>query len=140
MEVTRPTVKAPRKAAAGGDETILVAEDNEDVRNLAVRVLKKGGYKVLVAADGEEAVEVFNKHADEVDLVMLDLVMPRLGGREAGEQIRKIKNKVRILFASGYDPTSLGREIQELDGADLLMKPFGIPELLGKVREILDQS
>ena len=139
MEVTRPTVKAPRKPAAGGDETILVAEDNEDVRNLAVRVLKKGGYQVLVATDGEEAVEVFKKNADKVDLVMLDLVMPRLGGREAGEQIRQVKDKIRILFASGYDPTSVGREIRELDGADILMKPFGIPELLGKVREILDQ-
>jgi len=139
MEVT-PTKKAPVKPVAGGDETILLAEDNEDVRNLAVRVLEKGGYKVLVAVDGMEAVDLFKKHADEVDLVMLDLVMPRLGGREAGEQIRQVKDKVRILFASGYDPASVGREIRDLDGADLLMKPFGIPELLGKVREILDQA
>ncbi len=140
MEVTQPADKPPRKPAAGGDETILVAEDNEDVRNLAVRVLKKGGYTVLVAADGEEAVEVFKKHADEVDLVMLDLVMPRLDGREAGEQIRQVKDKIRILFASGYDPTSVGTEIRDLEGADLLMKPFGIPELLGKVRDILDRA
>ncbi len=139
MEVT-PAKKTPSKPVAGGDETILLAEDNEDVRRLAVRVLEKGGYKVLVAVDGEEAVAVFRKHADEVDLVMLDLVMPRLGGREAGEQIRRMKGQVKILFASGYDPTSVGREIRELDGADLLMKPFGIPELLGKVREILDQA
>jgi CheY-like chemotaxis protein len=124
----------------GGDETILLAEDNMDVRKLAVRVLEKGGYKVLVAADGEEAVEVFKKHADEVDLVMLDLVMPRVGGREAGEQIRRMKDDIRILFASGYDPTSVGEEIRNLDRADLLIKPFGIPELLGKVREILDRG
>jgi len=140
MEVTQPADPGPRKSVAGGNETILLAEDNVDVRNLAVRVLEKGGYKVLVAVDGEEAVEVFNKHADEVDLVMLDLVMPRLGGREAGEQIRMVKNKVHILFASGYDPTSVGREISDLDGVDILMKPFGIPELLGKVRELLDQG
>ncbi len=140
MEETQPADTAPRKSVAGGNETILLAEDNEDVRNLAVRVLKKGGYKVLVAVDGEEAVEAFNKHADEVDLVMLDLVMPRLGGREAGEQIRQINDKVRILFASGYDPANVGKEIRELGGADLLMKPFGIPELLGKVRELLDQA
>ena len=139
MEVT-PAIKAPAKPVAGGDETILLAEDNADVRNLAVRVLEKGGYKVLVAVDGMEAVEVFKMHANEVDLVMLDLVMPRLGGREAGEQIRQVKGKVRILFASGYDPASVGREIRDLGGADLLMKPFGIPELLGKVREILDQA
>ena len=139
MEVTPPAEPAPRKPVAGGSETILLAEDNADVRNLAVRVLKKGGYKVLVAVDGEEAVEVFNEHADEVDLVMLDLVMPRLGGREAGEKIRKIKNQVRILFASGYDPASVGSEIRALEGTDLLMKPFGIPELLGKVRELLDR-
>jgi len=140
MEITQPVVPAPRKPVAGGDETILLAEDNADVRNLAVRVLEKGGYKVLVAVDGEEAVEIFNKHADEVDLVMLDLIMPRLGGREAGEQIRLVKGKVRILFASGYDPTSVGSEILDLEGVDLLMKPFGIPELLGKVRELLDRN
>jgi DNA-binding response OmpR family regulator len=93
-----------------------------------------------VAVDGEEAVEIFNKHADEVDLVMLDLIMPRLGGREAGEQIRLVNGKVRILFASGYDPTSVGSEILDLEGVDLLMKPFGITELLGKVRELLDRN
>jgi CheY-like chemotaxis protein len=139
MEVARAD-KTPRKPPVGGDETILLAEDNMDVRKLAVRVLEKGGYKVLVAADGEEAVEVFKKHADEVDLVMLDLVMPRVGGREAGEQIRRMKDDIRILFASGYDPTSVGEEIRNLDRADLLIKPFGIPELLGKVREILDRG
>ncbi len=132
--------KTPRKLPVGGDETILLAEDNIDVRNLAVRVLEKGGYKVLVAADGDEAVEVFKEHEDEVDLVMLDLVMPRLGGREAGELIRRIRGGIPILFASGYDPTSVGKEIRDLDRADLLMKPFGIPELLGKVREILDRT
>jgi PAS domain S-box-containing protein len=138
-EVSSPT-PAPRKQAQGGDETILLAEDNEDVRNLAVRVLKKGGYTVLVAADGDQAVEVFKEHADDVDLVMLDLVMPRLGGREAGEQIRKIKGDIRILFASGYDPTTVGKEISDLDRSNLLMKPFGIPELFQKVREILDEA
>ena len=132
--------KEPRKPVAGGDETILLAEDNVDVLNLAVRVLEKGGYQVLVAADGDEAVEVFRKHADEVDLVMLDLVMPRLGGREAGELIRQVRGDIPILFASGYDPTSLDRKISDLDGTDLLMKPFGIPELLGKVRDILDRA
>ena len=97
-----PPGKTPRPKVKGGDETILLAEDNEDVRNLAERVLQKGGYTVLVAADGDQAVEVFKENASDVDLVMLDLVMPRLGGREASEQIKQVKNGVRILFASGY--------------------------------------
>ncbi len=135
-----PTDKEPRKPAAGGDETILLAEDNVDVLNLAVRVLEKGGYQVLVATDGDEAVKVFKKHKDEVDLVMLDLVMPRLGGREAGELIRQVRSDIPILFASGYDPTSVDKQISDMDATDLLMKPFGIPELLGKVRDILDRT
>ncbi len=137
---SKPEKKMPPKPAVGGSETILLAEDNEDVRNLAVRVLKKGGYQVLIASDGHEAVEIFQEHADEVDLVMLDLVMPRLGGREAGEKILQIMPGIRILFASGYDPTSVGKEIQGLADGDLLMKPFGIPDLLAKVREILDRT
>ncbi|MEN8006907.1 MAG: ATP-binding protein [Candidatus Krumholzibacteriota bacterium] len=133
-------VPVPSKQTTGGTETILLAEDNVDVRNLAVRVLNKGGYKVMVAVDGRQAVELFEQHAAEVDLVMLDLVMPRLGGRQAGDQIRKLKPGIRLLFASGYDPASIGGEARAVDQADLLMKPFGIPELLGKVREILDRT
>ncbi len=135
-----PSKPAPVKTADGGTETILLAEDNEDVRNLAVRVLVRGGYRVLVAADGQEAVTLFQKNAPDIDLVMLDLVMPRLGGREAGERILQHKADTRLLFASGYDPGSVGQETNGLDHADLLMKPFGIPELLGKVREVLDRS
>jgi CheY-like chemotaxis protein len=135
-------VPSPPKATAhkvkGGDETILLAEDNAEVRDLAARVLKRGGYRVLATADGDQAVAVFREHADDVDLVMLDLVMPRLGGREASEQIKLVRNDVRILFASGYDPVSMDEKISARDTADILVKPFGIPELLGKVREVLD--
>jgi PAS domain S-box-containing protein len=138
-KVSPPPAPAPVKSVAGGSETILLAEDNADVRNLAVRVLQRGGYNVLVAEDGEEAVGTFQEHQGEVDLVMLDLVMPRLGGREAGQQIRGLAPEIKLLFASGYDPRSVNLETEGLDQADLLMKPFGIPELLGKVREILDR-
>jgi len=131
----------PKKSrpAKGGSETILLAEDNPDVRTLAVRVLKKGGYRVLVAEDGVQAIDLFREHAAEIDLVMLDLIMPRLGGREAGEAIRAIKPDALLLFASGYDPDSVTSHGDNLGQAELLMKPFGIPELLGKVREILDR-
>jgi PAS domain S-box-containing protein len=135
-----PDHKPSAKKAQGGSETILLAEDNEDVRNLAVRVLERGGYRVLTASNGDEAVALFRERAGEVDLVMLDLVMPRIGGREAGGLIRQIKPEIRILFASGYDPASVGQEVQDLPGTDLLMKPFGIPDLLSKVREILDRK
>ena len=85
-------------------------------------------------------MELFHQHEGEIDLVMLDLVMPRLGGREAGQQIREARSDVRILFASGYDPTSVGHVTASIQETDLLMKPFGIPELLGKVREVLDRT
>ena len=100
---------------------------------------RRGGYQVLIACDGLEAVKLFKEHRNEVDLVMLDLLMPNLGGREAGQQILQIKTGIPLLFASGYDPTSVGQEIQGVGDFDLLMKPFGIPDLLAKVREILDR-
>ena len=110
-----PRKRQPPKPAVGGSETILLAEDNEDVRNLAVRVLKKGGYQVLVACDGQEAVEVVQGTCRMRWIWSCSTwSMPRLGGREAGEQILQIKAGTRLLFASGYDPTSVDQEIQGL--------------------------
>ncbi len=123
----------------GGTETILVAEDEASVRALLSTVLSEAGYDVILAEDGEEALEKFAANPDRVRLVLMDMIMPRKSGREAFEEIRKLRPTVRVLFSSGYSPELL--ESRGGMGADfeLLMKPVPPLELLRKVREILDR-
>ena len=134
----KPAAKA--KPGTGNMELILLAEDDASVRELAVRVLEKSNYKVLVAEDGQQAIDVFTANQDEVDLVMLDMIMPNVDGREARNAIVALRPNVPVLFASGYDPTTLEGEGLPTDLQNTLMKPYGITDLLHKVRQILDQD
>ncbi len=122
----------------GGSETILVAEDDESVRNTAKRILEGAGYTVIVAADGLEAVETFKAHADEISLALLDVVMPKAGGRKVGEQIQSIDPTVRILFASGYTANGIHTQFVLEEGLHLIQKPYDPDSLLRKVRQLLD--
>jgi len=122
----------------GGTETILLAEDEQDVREYAQRVLEHLGYKVLVAGDGEEALEVFQAHSLEVRLLILDLVMPKLSGQKVYEAIRDSGAEVPGLFITGYSAEMMGFRPDVEGGPELLEKPFSMVELGGKVREMLD--
>ena len=125
-------------AAAGGTETILVVEDDNDVRRLARIVLQEFGYALIEAQDGEEALETFRAHKDDVDLLLLDVIMPKKNGREVYEEIKKIRSDIKVLFTSGYAADVLqGREILD-EGLHLISKPLSPDALLKKVREILD--
>ncbi len=123
-----------------GSETILVAEDEESVRLLVLRILEEAGYKVLVAEDGEKAVEMFHEHIDKIDLVMLDVVMPKLGGKQAFIQIREARPDLPVLFCSGYSANS----IQTLDllstRSALIQKPYLPHDLLRKIRQVLESD
>jgi len=127
------------KAAANqrGSATILVVEDEKSVRKLIMEVLPKLGYRVIAAADGEEAVKVFERWSDQIDLVLLDAILPKLGGRQVYEQIRKRKPSVRFVFTSGYNEEFINRKF-ELDPSFLfLRKPFSTKELTGMIEEAL---
>ncbi len=87
--------------APGGAETILLAEDEELVCKLTTTILERAGYTVLTATDGEEALRVFEEHADKIDLVLLDVIMPKLGGKAVFERVREKRPRVRVLFSSG---------------------------------------
>ncbi len=130
----------PPGATTGNGETILLAEDDVSVRELAVRVLKRAQYIVLTAEDGQEAIEVFSANQDKIDLVMLDMVMPKKNGREVRAAIVALRPDVPVLFASGYDPATLEGEGLTAEGQEILMKPYGIRDLLRMVRKILDQK
>ncbi|MBK9091065.1 MAG: response regulator [Holophagales bacterium] len=131
-----PASPAP---ARGGNETILVAEDEATVRDLLATVLSDAGYRVVLAEDGQDAVQKFAADPDRIDLVLMDMIMPKKSGREAFEEIRVLRPGARVLFSSGYSPDFI--ESRGGLGAvpDLLTKPVHPLDLLRKVREILDR-
>jgi len=123
----------------GGTETILVAEDDVSLRKLSRIVLESSGYRVITAEDGEDAITKFMENREKVDLVMLDMIMPKKNGKEVGETIRKVSPRTKILFASGYTMDIIKtRELTE-SGFDFLLKPVVPRDLLRKVREILER-
>ncbi|MGZ8448300.1 MAG: PAS domain S-box protein [Candidatus Deferrimicrobiaceae bacterium] len=127
------------KTVGGGTETILLAEDEESVRRLAERVLKDWGYKVLVARNGEEAVEIFRRNED-IALAVLDVIMPRKGGKEAYEEMHKANPNLKVIFMSGYTADAIHESFVLIAGVPFLPKPFGPSSLGRKVREVLDSQ
>jgi|GEM_PF-1805561 len=122
----------------GGRETILVAEDNAEVRKLARTILIEFGYTVIEAVDGVDAVKKFTDHGDAVRLLLFDIIMPRKNGKDAYEEIRKIRPGIKVIFMSGYT-ADISRRRGFLDeGLVLLTKPLSPQELLRKIREVLD--
>ncbi len=134
---TQRRKKAPKQPQLG-TETVLVVEDEPMVRELAVRVLERAGYTVLQAQDGREAVATFEEHHDEIALVLLDVVMPHMGGREARDEIRKIAPEVQVLFTSGYSTDGVHSNFVLEPDVDILPKPYGPSRLLATIREALD--
>lgn len=123
--------------ALAGDETILVAEDEPQLRRLTERALLRGGYRVLVAQNGAEAVAISRAHGGTIHLLLTDVVMPVMGGVRAADTIRAERPGIRVLFVSGYSEESLFRSGAE-EGVAFLAKPFTPQELERKVREVLD--
>ncbi len=130
----------PAEQPQGGSETILLAEDEPAVRALFSRVLRAAGYRVIEAASGDEAVRIFEGKAGEIDMLLFDLIMPKMDGRHAMELITAKKPEVGYLFVSGYAPENLRRpEMQYLQEA-VLYKPVSPRELLQRVRQTLDRG
>lgn len=136
-EVVGPKIEGP---VAGGDETILMAEDNDSVCDLAQQVLELGGYTVILARNGEEAVALFEAHCDAIDMLLFDVVMPQMGGREAYERIQAIRPEVPVLFSSGYSENAVHTNFVLHEGVKLLQKPYSPNTLLRAVRETLDEN
>jgi PAS domain S-box-containing protein len=123
----------------GGTETILLAEDDEVVRTLAVNILEEAGYTVVVAENGDEAVTRFSDHRDEIQLLLFDLIMPKKNGKEAWEEIRKLCPAIRAIFLSGYTADILGQKGLLEQGMDVINKPFSPHDILRRIRAVLDR-
>jgi len=124
----------------GGRETILVAEDHEGMREMAREILESLGYRLLLARDGEEAVNQFAAHRNSISLMLLDVIMPKLDGIDAYEQICKVKPGVPVIFTSGYSDHGPLLASLTTKGATVLQKPYGSKVLARRVRELLDEA
>ena len=131
-----PVLPQPR---VKGDETILVVEDEPGVRSMVEMVLQKYGYTVLLAQDGVEAVAQFQAHRDTIGLILMDIIMPRKGGRQAYEEIRQLDPLVKVLFTSGYTADFIKNRGELDQGMELVMKPVQPLDLLRRIREMLER-
>jgi len=136
--VVKPVEDESRSPSPRGTETILLAEDEEMVRRAVVHILEGAGYRVLSAVNGLDAIRLLREHEEPVHLVVLDVVMPELGGPETWERLRSLRKDLRVLFTSGYADR---QNLQRLPpNADVVAKPFRPKELLSRIRSKLDES
>jgi len=136
-EAAGPRVERTRKAIRGS-ETILIVEDDAALLRLSTRILRSAGYQVLMAAEGAEALRVLEDHDGPVDLLLTDVVMPGMGGRELAGRLADIRPEIKVLYTSGYtDDTILRHGVLERT-AHFISKPYKQTELTHKVRAVLD--
>ncbi len=138
-----PAVVVPAEettAAEPGTETILLAEDEANLRYLARQFLEKQGYKVIEAADGAAAMQIAVAHEGVIHLLLTDVIMPGMNGRELAQRISEIRPQTKILYMSGYTENVIGHNGTLDAGVQLLQKPFTLRDLKSKVREVLDSA
>jgi len=123
-----------------GTETVLLVDDEDIILDVGQEILKEMGYKVLLARSGKEAVEVYNKHKDEIYIVILDRVMPDMGGGEDYDIMKEINPEVKVLLSSGYSIDGEATEILARGCDAFIQKPFKRKDLSEKIREILDNK
>ena len=126
--------------AARGTETVLLVEDETMVRELAVMALRERGYNVIEAANGAEGLLVAEEHEGKIDLVLTDVVMPVMGGKEMANALRGSRPDTKVLFTSGYTEDTVGHQGILLPGIEFLQKPYLTASLARRVREVLDKS
>ncbi len=130
----------PDEALKGGSERILLVEDEPRLRNVAHRLLQKVGYQVRAAADGVEGLSLFRAHRHELDLVITDLMMPKLGGMQFYEEIRRAQGQIKVLFTSGYPAQQFRERVGHDPAVAFVTKPWTASELLKQIRALLDRA
>jgi len=139
-ETERVESKKEKVPIEGGNETILLVDDEEAIRELAEDILTRFGYKVLMASDGETALEIYREKKEEINLVILDIIMPGMGGRKCLEELLKMNPKSRIIIASGYFINGPAKEVLKAGAKGFISKPYDMRGMLQTVRKILDED
>jgi PAS domain S-box-containing protein len=134
--LTRADVPAP----LGGKETVLVVEDEEMVRSLAVKLLTRLGYEALAAGDGDEALVLAKHHEGPIDLLLTDVVMPHMNGRELAAKLAELRPGIKVLYTSGYTQNLIAHHGVLDEGVQLVAKPYSLNTLAARVREALDRE
>jgi two-component system cell cycle sensor histidine kinase/response regulator CckA len=135
-----PALPSSEHRVVGGNETLLIAEDDPFVRAFLVRILERAGYKTLVATDGQDALRVFCENSQSVQLLVSDVIMPYVGGRALYARLKQLKPDLRVIFCTGHDPEVNPAETISQQGLPLLNKPVEPSVLLHMVRAVLDAS
>ncbi|MEW6352278.1 MAG: PAS domain S-box protein [Thermodesulfobacteriota bacterium] len=124
----------------GGTETVLLVDDEEMIRDLASRILTRAGYEVITACNGKEALETYQARRDEISLVILDLIMPEMGGRECLEMLLSLDHDVRVVIASGYSADGSAKDTLSAGARGFLRKPYEVRQVLDVVRAAIDHG
>lgn len=127
-----------RRMPKGGGETILVVDDEEYIRDLATRILVRAGYRVLTACDGSEALEIYSSQREKIPLVILDVIMPHMGGKQCLEELLRLNPNVKVLMASGHSSSGPAKGALEAGARGFVSKPYNVEQMLQTVRDILD--
>ena len=138
VEALSAEATASDLGVTGGDEVVLLVEDEPHMRAIAARALRAEGYRVFQAQNGQEALEVLDRHDDAVQLVVSDIAMPVVDGRSLRTQLSRRRGSLPVLLMSGYSLDDLRRRGMIDDGEPFLQKPFAPADLARKVREVLD--
>ncbi len=134
----QPSAVGAESTPTDGGETILLVEDEEQVRHLAQRVLERAGYSVVTAPDGQAAVALANRHPGPIHLLVADMMLPGLSGRELAAQLVIHRPAIKVLYISGTSDDAIARHRVLAPGTEFLQKPFALGQLLHKVRKVLD--
>jgi two-component system cell cycle sensor histidine kinase/response regulator CckA len=137
-EVLSERAESRADKARAGHETILLVEDHDEVRNASRRILESGGYRVLVAADPEQALQVAAAHPGPIHLLLTDVVMPVMSGRELGQLMSQRRPEAKVLYMSGYTNNALANQGMLEPDTSFIAKPFSADAILGQVRRVLD--
>ena len=128
------------KTELRGTETILLVEDNDSVREVTSSTLLQYGYTIYSASNGREALSIFHEYRDTINLVLTDVIMPQMSGRELAEKITAEKANMKILYFSGYTDNSIVHHGVLDEGMEFIQKPFSHIELANKIKEVLKKK
>jgi CheY-like chemotaxis protein len=137
VEIEEPETQV---LALGGLETVLLVDDDNVVRDLCQRILENANYKVIIAADGQEALELYNQRKDEISLVLLDLIMPVMGGDRCLGELLALNPSLKVVIISGYHGETTANDLISAGAKAAIYKPFGPHEVLKVVRNVLGQQ
>jgi CheY-like chemotaxis protein len=138
MQLEAPQPDAPAEQPGSNRETILLVEDEENLRQLTRQSLELQGYTVIDAPDGATAIRLSRSHKGPIHLLLTDVIMPGMNGRELANQVSSNRPEIKVLYMSGYTENHIGHNGTLDQGITLLQKPFTLPALQAKVREVLN--